>query len=570
METAAAALTHPVTHDTCIVVLISDASGPASHNETFHASSSSSNSHQISLQRLSAASEHNIRNHLSSFPEEYVQPAVLAQAAALPRLSSGKIDRLSISQLPDWQQLLSNSSKILNMTEDRDTRHLSLPQVSSAGENSELSIMQACMSVLAGSRAATALEPTTNLLEAGANSIQVAALAALLGCEPRAVFLHPSPRALQRALSAARQHEDIKSVPSSHGVRIVNPKERGIATTVRYSGPVPLPEQVTSVHESAGSAVPGTAVSAGSTKAVEFDNSRPAEHGCRDADSLKVVIRDSRGERAIHWIARHHLPVYSPPVGSLTTLDDQQQRSKGRVSHAWEEDSIIIDQMKACVDAPLTLIQQVVSPVGKLGTDQGSNENAVSSAAQLQHVAATSSCDDLAPSCKLQFTSQAHRKDKHAQWLLVCSHACDIACILLHSAPIPVSVHAAQEKVIDRGCGACSTPASDTPTSGTPALGTSSRIGSQRLWTASVGSSPDAGLQVTACGRCVVVACISGRLELLRLRTGEQLACVDTSGQLRRWVSVFFLFHKSLCDSGNAPASVVAMQFCASTRVCIV
>jgi hypothetical protein len=170
LQAAAVAVKHPETHDSCIVVLVA-----ASHDEPRqHALSTTSplgvgNAPDASgaLQKLSEASECAIRAHLAAFPDQYVQPAALAHVPQLPRLPSGKIDRMAISQLPGWQRLLSRRC------DRKPDAGVTPPPALTAAQHSELSIMQACMSVLAGSQAAENLEPTTNLLEAGVNSIQV-------------------------------------------------------------------------------------------------------------------------------------------------------------------------------------------------------------------------------------------------------------------------------------------------------------------------------------------------------------------------------------------------------------
>ena len=518
------ALQHPHTLDTCIAVLVADAQRP-----NLHASSSATFSPTASLHSLSAASERAIRAHLSVSPEQHVQPAALAQAAALPRLPSGKYDRLSISQLEYWRHVLCgrgvNDSEHLP---DVNLRSGSMPPPPTEARHSELSVMHACMNVLAGSPAAIALEPTTNLLEAGVNSIQVAALAALLCCEAGTVFLHPTPRGLQRALSAAAQREDEHSAPVSDGVGSISQSKVSVMPAATEEG-----GDMQAAEAAASSAVPvGRAVGSaqGCSEAVQFD-SYQREYGCRGRDSVRVLVSDTRGEQAVHWMSRHHLPVGSGSVGSSESpgADAQQQQQQRQQQQQqqhrfrWHEDQqndcIILDKMNACVDAPLTCIQQVDLPA------VSGNHNLHSGAG----TATTHSCDNSTAYDKLRAGA-----DDIPQWLLVCSHACDIACILLHT-----SLDLATSNVHShKGTNSMQLAAARKLTStaeGAVAVGSVlPRRTTRRLWTATVGSSPDAGLQVTACGRCAAVACIRGDLELLRLRSGERLACVDTSGHLRR------------------------------------
>jgi hypothetical protein len=176
LQAAAVAVKHPDTHDTCIVVLVA-----ASHYEPRQHALSTTSSLGVgsapdasgALQKLPEASERAIRAHLAAFPDQYVQPAALAHVPQLPRLPSGKIDRMAISQLPGWQRLLSWRCDRKPDANRNPNAGVTPPPASTAAQHSELSIMQACMSVLAGSHAAENLEPTTNLLEAGVNSIQV-------------------------------------------------------------------------------------------------------------------------------------------------------------------------------------------------------------------------------------------------------------------------------------------------------------------------------------------------------------------------------------------------------------
>jgi hypothetical protein len=177
--------------------------------------------------------------------------------------------------------------------------------------------------------------------------------------------------------------------------------------------------------------------------------------------------------------------------------------------------------MNACIDAPLTLIQEVWPEAGGSG---GAGHTATSVHAHSRGTAASSD--------RLPISGYPH--DKRAAWLLVCSHACDVACILLLSScatfasPHDGAMHSHDESCMRQDGGG----------HGVSATGVSaSARWSQRLWTATVGGSPDAGLQVTACATCVAVACMNGCLELLRLRSGERLASVDASGQLRRCCS---------------------------------
>ena len=80
--------------------------------------------------------------------------------------------------------------------------------------------------------------------------------------------------------------------------------------------------------------------------------------------------------------------------------------------------------------------------------------------------------------------------ERDACWAVVCSHAGDIACV-----HVPSGV---------------------------------------RAWTTQLESSPDAGGQVTACGRYFVVAVLSGELVLLSIGSGARLTSLGTGGQLRR------------------------------------
>ena len=525
MEAAAVALQHPRAHDTCIAVLLADAQRPCN----LHASLGATKSQSISLQRLSGASERDIRVHLSSFSPHLVQPAALAQTASLPRLPSGKYDRLAISQLQEWQHMLcgSESNPNLNSAE--------VPRPPSGHRHSELSIMHACTSVLAGTRADLALEPTTNLLEAGVNSIQVAALAAMLGCDANTVFLHRTPRALARALSggSCSHHDAESSVSLRNGAAAAwqrEPKTHTETSSMQSEASLPhrkLKEAAVRMHATEGSVPAGTDVAVaevqGCGKAVEFESSH-AEYGGRGADSAKVLVSDSRGEHAVHWISRHHLPAGRVSVGTPAPLvgktqQEQQQQQYMKPRGDSQHGTVVLGTMNACIDAPLTCIRLLESPRG-CGVNNSPD----------------GTCTEGAPSEMMHGGTQ---------WLLVCSHACDVACILLHAAldpgPVRSSVAHAHEEaqcVQRRASEVCDVGGSNSNSNLNSNLnyhGLPYESSTQSLWTATVGSSPDAGLQVTACGRCAAVACISGVLELLRLKTGERLACVDTCGQLRRW-----------------------------------
>lgn len=619
-EAAAVATRHPLSHDTCIVVLVADghescSDNPSQNRPTAPPSASHSASCCYSCgshpRKLPEALERSVREHLFSLPDPFVQPACLALVAALPRLPSGKVDRLRISQLSAWHDILSHaalttetadaprwlsphpptSPQPSRMHSTRDSRmglqegllpqrtpvgssgvnrsntkqqsflpHVKLGAaevpVSKGSEVSELSIMRTCMSVLAGTGVASALEPTTNLFEAGVNSIQVAAIASLLGCRAATVFLNPSPRALKRALSpsAAEAPQQSGASPSLLSTNDGASYIRCFATEnnstdverrdVKIGGSNPKARAQAIAEKQAQSAAsddktrstclqnqdPCAALEGSGDDAQYIYHVHQCVYTCADhVEATDVRVSSSRGFQSLHRIDRRNLPASQLPDSTQVKQTSKAASPDAPAAvpqHAQlhnvrngplSEGKIVLDTMKACVDAPLTLIQP-------LPPHSSSREQV--------------GCKDVSesPQPAPLTAAQGSTEDGSVQWLLACSHACDIACILMHS-----QMH---EKNTPTRPTQLSTTSGYQPEDGHESDQIRSGLAaskwrSGRIWTATVGSSPDAGLQVTACVKHVVVACIKGHLEVLKLHSGERLACIDTGGQLRRCLTAY-------------------------------
>jgi hypothetical protein len=571
-QVGAAAMQHPGTAQTCIVVAFEangrpDAGAVPCERTSLRGPPHASVGGTMSFEwrRPEADLERSIRACIQARSSTLAQPAALVQLPALPRLASGKIDRRGLASVPAWCHVLSTGQ---SGGSGRDTVGSSnLPDVPAT---SECLVMLAAAQALAGSGVETFLEPNTNVLEAGANSMQIAALAALVGCDPGMVYQFPTPRSLTKAVQRARHSDShgqghnltreqadsralapaLEAFPvhpdSSAGAGNVGRLVRSAACLNASQTPLELPlhrrehqgkpmishrlgalqsntsnrsgqevvqAQVQALAEASVEEISGACKDAlTARKTASPHASAEIEHAQRMPDqqtwaaeppvlssrrarghTVPVLVTDSRGERAHLHADPQHLPLWEPS-------------GQGECSNS-PQASTAVAEMKACVDAPLTLLQPGQLPgsgaVGELpGCGAAGGARGAGRGGEMLSVPDRYALPTACPkkTCVLSTV----------QWLLVCSHAGDVGCFLLHF----------------------SSPRELSPQSICANLG--SKLSAWRLWTSMVSSSPDAGLQVTESCQFVVVACLRGHLQLLRLQTGEPTATVDTCGQLRR------------------------------------
>ena len=509
----------------------------------------------VTTARLPQAVEGNIRRLLSQKSPGVPPPAAILLSNQLPSLPSGKPDRAAAAQLGIWESVLSgcqgrhreeqhrrsshvgaNEPEIPECVEpsDRKRQRTRTGQGTAAGEDSpssrseddteghgieepdqgapvsEARVMCACAEALQGTAMLASLEPNVSLLEIGATSLHILVVASLLRCSMELIYEHPFPRALAHALSLQSTPRAAQQSSRRHRSRphALDPPPRHVSSgrpSRNGSG-----EGMCEMHDAGGGAA-GTIADAlpseelrghqGRVQPASIDHRRQRGLGQEGVEvrqgsmgfkgnsstPVRVHVSDSRGQSACLLMRPGDLPHH--PL----------QEHRGSHSSAACCDGSIIAEMKACVDAPVTLLQY-----------------ADPQDLQRQHTAS----QHFEPAPR-QYTGSGSPFPKdsgstcclgtHQSWLLACSHGGDIAC---------VSIHARDSSEPQ--------PSQEAPLA-------PKAFCYRRVWTAEVSSSPDAGLQVTGCGRAVAVACLSGNVHVLRLRDGQPVGCLRTGGQLRRY-----------------------------------
>lgn len=510
--------------------------------------SEASNSFQnILTARLPPETESEIRQALASRANGMPQPAAILLAHHLPRLPSGKPDRSAAKNLQVWTDVLSGSGKSEStratggppsfekpdqtgpLTQWKrartDTRSSPPPgspasvllehavsRTSGLAPVSEAVVLRACAEALHGTAMMASLEPSTSLLEIGATSLHIYAIASLLGCTTELIYQHSSPRSLSRALSSRHrssvarssgQHHHVSSSAHPQGQPMAPlDNQPGVHSTqdVEHHGPPKRQDTLRAVSSRAESMQPMLQQPQQAGRKSHLENQHGSHtlqgevsHSSQDpqchcaAKTVEVVISDSRGESSCLMMSPADLPCYPW----------QDQHCDGASS----TDSSIVAKLVACVDAPVALIQ-CCSPEAVL-------PHCAPSAAPRQPPTLDAHRQGMLTSrpgqhaCCLELT---------CSWLLACSHAGDVACIAIRP---------------NDGTSQCQETAQACST-------VPQKLRFQRAWTSQVPSSPDAGLQVTGCGRAVAVACLDGELLFLRLRDGQPLGQIRTGGQMRR------------------------------------
>jgi hypothetical protein len=373
-------------------------------------------------------------------------------------------------------------------------------EVVSGAACSEVAVMHVCAHVLHSclQGGPCTLEPCTNLMALGATSLDIAAIAMMLGTQPPIVYTASTPRRLARALQVATAGDSrgcvwsavdqSKQVAQRLPLAIYDGSAVKRARTGSPEAADPLMRQG---QPPARTSHGGACKDAGEVASLKWrrdeahegmhlDKTRVALLRCKDRASLAAAAHprhrtrappprlaaaagascggvavvlcatDSRGESLTAFVSSKLEPVLLPPVHREPTSADPvdmplltkfppPDRNPG--SHPTRR----LAQLAACVDAAVTLMEY---------------------------------------RCQRACTCPAR------VWVVACSHAGDVACV-------------------------------DMCTGG-------------RAWTTQLQSSPSGGAQVTVCGQGAAVALLDGRVALLRLCDGAALCAVATGGQLRR------------------------------------
>ena len=323
--------------------------------------------------------------------EQLPQPRIVGVAAQLPRTQTGKLDRRAVTQLcvallhraclapsaaapsTDVPPAESPSATTPAQAAGTDNAHASAHDVASLRVQehhthpvSEAVVMRACVDVLQPLLAELGrpLEPTDSLLTLGASSLHVAAIAAILNTQPAQVYASSTCRSLARALQTdprtcagfvARQATSSNEEPVP---RLRSPA----ASSCVIAATASPPEQAAKKRKLR-------------TLAPEDINApksplRPALASC-GSSTVALNVHDSRGEAHAAHVTAADLPSVQP----YTQGDTPPRRGDQTLA-----------QMRACVDAPLAILEYTCG--GK-------------------------------PSCSCAPQS----------YVLACSHAGDVACI---------------------------------------------------------------------------------------------------------------------------------------------
>lgn len=533
---------------------------PGIHVDAIQMSQGAALSVDIKTWKLSHAVESNLRHALARASKEMPQPAAILLTNQLPCLPSGKFDRCAAKQLPVWNEILSGGVERISTSPEVGT----VPSVQQSGEVvalqdikrakiepytnpiwagaipaggtpasgsehsgstcrgmatiPEVLVMKACAEALHGSAIMSYLEPSASLLEMGANSLHVFAIASLLGCSTKLIYQHPAPRSLARALS--QQHSPVVARFSRqhHGLGDAVDIQPAIAARSDVDAVMPTETDVP-VPDSPATAAAGQTFQHAEQAGLPLEDEDPdrictpmhrlvwpSQHtGCQHSwpsASVNVLVSDSRGESATMMVKPADLPLFPShdPV----------------INKSSSPGSGIVAELAACVDAPVALLQCCNPHALQHNPNQGSTQRPVAQNLDGHRQATANSARET---CCLELTYT---------WLIACSHAGDVACtaIFPRDRQGQEAVHSDDE--------------------------TKWKLRFRRMWTAYVQSSPDAGLQVTGCGKAVAVACLSGDIVVLRLRDGENVGMLRTGGQLRRCVLVSCSFHEFICRSSAA------------------
>lgn len=362
----------------------------------------------------------------------------------------------------------------------------------------ERDVLHACAQVLRAAlqHAQAALEPCTDVLALGATSMHVAAIAALLGAQPEWVYRGVTPRGIAKELNSSTMHPPSRAsatrsghsaTSSAHHEQHAERSPGDGAMGARALEGVqlgPLSTQPGDVEASLHDARSGAVGKMTPPPHCAARQSARQTSPCHCSGSvLQLTASDSRGEA---------LRVAVPPCAA-----PQPPSEWSRGGAALPRQAATLTNMRACVDAPITVLEYLCS-CAEDGCERGG--------------------------C----------------WALACSHAGDVACVHIPSGA--------------------------------------------RAWTAQLEGSPDAGGQVTACGRYFVVALLSGALKLLQTSSGVILSSLDSGGQLRRcacarltsWRAAYALALAALpdwvgaiaegtCVRAGRPSSIHGMASCGRT-----
>jgi len=374
LNVLATALRHPRSQESCIVVLIKcDSFGAADHNPGIHVdavqmSAGDPSSPGIKTWKLSHATESNIRHALARAAGQMPQPAAILLANQLPCLPSGKFDRSAAKKLQVWNEMLSGGAERMNRslaakygvvpTGQQSREAVALQDVkrarveaftspSAAGVISaggtpaavpehagstgcgmarmpEVVVMKACAEALHGSAMMTYLEPNASLLEIGANSLHIFAIASLLGCSTEVIYQHPAPRSLARALPLhhspvvphfSRQHHGLDHTLDTQPAIA----SRSVVDAVTLTATdVPIsdsPARAMAAQIDLHSEQAGLALEYEDQDRICAPTHRlawPSQHasfGCiLSSASVQVLVSDSRGESATIMIKPADLP----------------------------------------------------------------------------------------------------------------------------------------------------------------------------------------------------------------------------------------------------------------------
>lgn len=465
------------------------------------------------LTALAEPLQHELRQVLvSAMPALAHMPTQWLASPELPLLASGKVDRSRLAALA--HQLFETGDSMLHAVPDRpaattaaaEAVHASHQEVTAKRRRadsspnpgdgaaqrraapSESGVMEVLLEVLQPllQQRALPIEPTDSVLDLGASSLQVAAIAALLGTTPAQVQAAPSCRQLAAALAENAHVASWVPAGSPHmHLRGQGPSPRQRQcwppTLLPTEGAVQGSAEMRTIAELANSSPQPKCEPLAPTHAAVRSSAAPLF--CTEPAQLQMS--DSRNEGLTTWVEQEHMPGSAQPLWAAAEVSKAALPAATILPHAASVGSggrqapRVLATMQACVDAPLTVL--LYSCTGSGGCTCAPRE-----------------------------------------WLLACSHAGEVACI----------------------CAATSA----------------------RAWTALVPSSPDAGGQVTACGRAFVVAAMDGFLYALSLRDGAQLCHVDTGGQLRRCV---WHITAGLPGPGGLPDTTCAVVFC-RTACCFV
>jgi hypothetical protein len=402
----------------------------------------------------------------------------------------------------------------------------------------EAEVMTACMQVLQGvlHNVHCALEPCTNLLVIGASSMHAAAIAAMLDAPLDVVYHGLTPRGIAKRLNTAMHaeaeavhaedesvHAEALEMRSETELVHAEAAEVHIETEAVHVQSLPLvivtsqqppdkfprgtqPETAKLQHLLEPISAPTQARHEASQEASLACSQKAVHTGTRGAilqhadhqgmQSLVPRIAGVTATKSLFFkvVECTHTSMNSPnDCKSMLELFATASHGESlwvRVpawyapSQALAHAQSVAGQRPSFEDTS-SASQGIggASPKGDVSTRTPYRLTTMEACVDAPLIALEYSCADLASRC---ITHTPH------SWVVACSHGGDVACMHV-------------------------------------------RVG-VRCWTTTLGSSPDAGGQVTSNGRCVAIALLDGRVQLLQLCDGVLVSSYDTGGQLRRCV----------------------------------